>query len=308
MGDAEKIQSILRHYKHDVTLAGLVAGRDELQNMEGLGDLSSDPDAAPGFPVSLGLSEALEVAGLSEQGDAKPFEKAFGEWCRQWHLYDGWQHVAALQTLVSMTQGWGAKDGDHKYESLTTLDLWTPPTEGLTAVHRQLKLPPFGWIPTEQAWPAFESEVLARVKAELAQFKEEAEAHFKASRLERKKSKRTDPRMRELLLFQMEGKPEEVAEVHFGGKDELKRIESKTTHLPMRILIRFQIEGKKRREIIDEFWEDELGRLGEEGRYVRLESLEREVSRYVHDTAKRIGIQVRTKQRTPPSSHATEGS
>ena len=45
--------------------------------MEGLGDLSSDPDAAaPGFPVSLGLSEALEVAGLSEQGDAKPFEKA----------------------------------------------------------------------------------------------------------------------------------------------------------------------------------------------------------------------------------------
>ena len=43
----------------------------------------------------------------------------------------------------------------------------------------------------------------------------------------------------------MEGKPEEVAEAHFGGKDELKRIESKTTHLPMRILIRFQIEGKK---------------------------------------------------------------
>ena len=102
--------------------------------------------------------------------------------------------------------GLGAKDGDHKYESLTTLDPWIPPTEGLTVVHRQLKLPPFGWIPTEQAWPAFESEVLARVKAELAQFKEEAEAHFKASRLERKKSKRTDPRMRGVASLSDGGK------------------------------------------------------------------------------------------------------
>ena len=133
------------------------------------------------------------------------------------------------------------------------------------------------------------------MKAELAQFKEEAEAHFKASRLERKKSKRTDPRMRELLLFQMEGKPEEVAEAHFGGKDELKRIESKTTHLPMRILIRFQIEGKKRLEVIDEFWEDELKNLGDKGRASRIESLKNQVSRYVKRTAKQIGIKVRTK-------------
>ena len=214
-------------------LPGLVAGSDDLENMESLDDLKTrkDPEVpddlkapdnlTPGA-AELELSEALDVAGLSAENDATRFVKAFGKWCDEWHLYNRWQHVAALQALVSMTQGWGAKDGGHKYESLTTLDQWTPRTKGLTPVHRRLALPPFLWMPTKQAWRPFERGVLDRVKAELEQFKKEAEAHFTASRLERMRSKRTDPQMRNVLRFQMEGKTKEVAEAHF-GKDELER-------------------------------------------------------------------------------------
>ncbi len=220
---------------------------------------------------------------MSEEGDATAFKEAFSDWCKQWHLDNRWQHVAALQTLVSMTQGW-------KSEDLTTLDSWTLPTERLrpahrelklTPVHRELRLPPLVWIPTEQAWAAFQRDVRSRVKEELARFKKEAEAQFEASRLERIKSKRSDPKMRDVLRFQIEGKTKEEADAHF-GRDELERIESKPTALPVRILIRFQIDGWKKARIIDEFWSDELCKLTGNKRVVAGENLDRRVRRSDH--------------------------
>ena len=93
-------------------LPGLLAGSDHLENMESLDDLNApeDPEVTevtdeltPGA-AAVELTKALDVAGLSAESDATRFAKAFGKWCRRWHLYNRWQHVAALQTLVSMTQ------------------------------------------------------------------------------------------------------------------------------------------------------------------------------------------------------------
>ena len=171
-----------------------------------------------------------------------------------------------------MTEGWGKTKGA---KSPTTLDQWMWPThpEGKeeeeddptpldqwtrpTPVHHQLTLPSFVWIRTEQDWPAFQRKVRSRVKDELAQFKEDAEAHFKAS--------------------------------------PLQRIKWKHSYLPMRILIRRQIQEWSRPEVIDEFWSDELEELEEEDRRKRFTSLKRQVSNHVKGVAEQLGIKNRTE-------------